>query len=59
MINAYISLSLYNDSNATTLQNQMSILISESRNDGNATSLYFGALQDLDSNCAITNRGAN
>ena len=54
-----LTISLYNDSNVTTLQYQMSKLISESRNDGNATTLYLGALQDLDSNCAITNRGAN
>ena len=37
----------------------MSIPISESCNDGNATTLYLGAMPDLDSNRAITNRGAN
>ena len=37
----------------------MGIPNSESRNDGNATTLYFGAIPDLDSKRAITNRGAN
>ena len=37
----------------------MSIPISESRNDGNATTLYFGAIPDLDSNRATTDRGAD
>ena len=54
-----LTISLYNDSNITTLKYQMSIPISESRNDGNATTLYFGAIPDLDSNRATTDRGAD
>ena len=54
-----LTISSYNGSNVTTLQYQMNIPISESRNYGNATTLYFCAIPDLDSNRAITNRGAN
>ena len=42
------TITLYNNSNVTTLQYQMSILISESRNEGNATTFHFGAIPDLD-----------
>ena len=50
----FLTISLHNDGNITTLQQQSSIPISESCNDGNAATLYFGAKPDLDSNRAIT-----
>ena len=39
-----LTFTLYNDSNVTTLHCQMRILISESPNDDNATTLFFGAI---------------